>query len=310
MGSSYDLQQLKAFIAVAEVGGFRRAAEHLDLEQSLLSRRVNKLENEIGVSLFERHRGGVRLTNAGDRLLNDLRRVFLDLDRAISSASAAGHASEGRLAVGVAVSVSAGYLRQLLLTWIQQYPDVVFEIREAGSRELLAAVMNRRLDVTFLTGSTWPPGCDTECLWMDIPFAAVGRDSTFGGRASLTIQDLAKQRFIVSQGGCGPEIRNWLIKRLSDFGVSPRVDSFDVSREVLLNLVGLGFGISLAASLETGVDYPNVRFVPVTGEQIPFNVVWSPENDNPALRRFLSLARALAKQHVCAAPLRTRDLWP
>ncbi len=310
MGSDFDLKELRTFVAVAEVGGFRRAAEHLDLRQSVLSRRVSRLEDRIGVSLFERHRGGVRLTYAGERLLSDLRPIFSALERAITSAGAAGHASEGRLQAGVAASLSGGFVRRLLEAWMMKHPRVSLEIREADPRELLAAVLNRRLDVTFLTGSTWPPGCDAERLWTDSAFVAVSRDSPIAKRVCLTIGDLANQRFIVSQGGFGPEIRDWIVKRLSDLGISPMVDFFDVSREVLLTMVGLGFGVTLTASLETGVDYPNVLFVPVAGEHIPFSAVWSPENDNPALRRFLSLARVLAKQQHRDAPSRTPDPSP
>jgi DNA-binding transcriptional LysR family regulator len=298
-----DLKELRTFVEVADVGGFRRAAQHLDVRQSVLSRRVSSLEDQLGVSLFERHRGGVRLTHAGERLLDDLRPIFLALEGAITSARAAGCAVEGRLRAGVAASLSEGFLRRLLETWLSEHPCVLLEVREGDPRELLGAVLNRRLDVTFLTGSTCPPGCDAELLWSDSAYAAVQHSNPFASRTSLPITALAHERFILSQGGFGPEIRDWLVKRLSNLGVSPRVEFVEVSREVLLTMVGLGFGITLTASLETGVSYPNA------GEQIPFSAVWSPENDNPALRRFLSLARVLAKREANAA-LRSRTHDP
>ena len=64
-----------------------------------------------------------------------------------------------------------------------------------------------------------------------------------------------------------------------------------------MNLVGLGLGVSLVADHWRGVSYPGVVFVPIgeEDERVPFSLTWRPENDNPALRRFLSLARAAAK---------------
>ena len=65
-----------------------------------------------------------------------------------------------------------------------------------------------------------------------------------------------------------------------------------------MSLVSLGFGASLVADHWRGVQYPNVTFVPIgdEDERLPFSLVWRPENDNPALRRFVSLARVHARR--------------
>ena len=78
-------------------------------------------------------------------------------------------------------------------------------------------------------------------------------------------------------------------------------------------LVGLGFGVSLVADHWRGVSYPNVTFVPVghEDETVPFSITWRPENDNPALRRFLSLARIEARRSgALSAPSQTPDPSP
>ena len=80
-----------------------------------------------------------------------------------------------------------------------------------------------------------------------------------------------------------------------------------------MNLVGLGFGVSLVADHWRGVRYPNVAFVPIGDEEekVPFSLTWRPENDNPALRRFVSLARVHARKAAAGdAASRTRDPLP
>lgn len=85
----------------------------------------------------------------------------------------------------------------------------------------------------------------------------------------------------------------------------------DVSKEALMNLVGMGCGVALTSNVSIGVTYPGVTFVPINGEFLPCMLVWSPENDNPALRRFVSLAKVLAKQELArGAPSQTRDPSP
>jgi DNA-binding transcriptional LysR family regulator len=290
-----ELRDLRLFVAVAEAAGFRRAARHLGTRQSIVSKRVRTLEDTLGVSLFERHSGGVRLTHAGEHFLSDVRVVLGRLSGAVASVRAAGCAGEGRFKIGIADSVSAGFLRQLLESWIRDHPTIRLDLFEAGPKELLGGVLNREIDVTFLTGATWPPGCDTQLLWHDHVFVAVPATSLYAKAAAVRLVELADERFIVSQGGFGPEIRDFIVKRISDLGVSPAIDVMDVSREVLITMVGLGFGLTLTASLEVGVIYPNVKFVQVADEKLPFSAVWSPENDNPALRRFLSHARVAAR---------------
>lgn len=304
-----ELKDLKLFVEVAAAAGFRRAAAHLDVRQSVVSRRVRDLEDELGVSLFERHRGGVRLTHAGTRFLSDLRPLLAHLESAVAAVRANGYAGQGRLRLGVGTSLSAGFIRVLLEAWSAEHPQVLVDIYEAGPREQLGSILNRDIDVTFLTGSSWPPGCDAELLWTDEVFAALQANDSDQGEL-LDLRSLASKRFIVTRGGFGPEISDFIVKRVADLGVSPSVEFVDVGREMVMTMVGLGFGVTLVTGMHTGVVYPRVVYVRVAGEELPFSAVWSPENDNPALRRFLSLARVLAKKYRRDAPSRTLDRLP
>lgn len=75
---------------------------------------------------------------------------------------------------------------------------------------------------------------------------------------------------------------------------------FSVQRETLLALVGFGQGLSLVGDAEGGVTYPGVVFRPLDSQEIPFSLVWSTQNDNPAFRRFLSAARMQAAERRSA----------
>lgn len=303
-----QLKDLQCFVAVAEASGFRRAALHLGVRQSVISRRIRKLEDQLGASLFERTRAGVRLTHAGQRFRGDVQAIFVQLESAIGTVRAAGIAGTGRLRIGVTASISSSFVRRLLTSWLREHPMVALEVVEAGPRENVAGVLERRLDVAFLTGNTLPPGCDHEHLWRDRVIAVLPAGHRLASQAETCIEELVNERFIVTEGGPGREIRDYIIRCASGLGLSPRVEFFAVGRETLISLVGLGLGVSLVSAAETGVVYPDVAFVPLSSAPIPFSAVWSPDNDNPALRRFLSEARLESKRN--GALSRTPDPSP
>ena len=253
------------------------------------------MEDGLGVSLFERHRGGARLTHAGRRFLDDCRVVFSHLDSAVRAVTAAGYAGEGALNLGLVASISAGFCSRLIRAWRDDHPGVRLEISEGAPREHIAAILDRRIDLTFINGVNPIDGCDVERLWDEQILAAVPTSHAFAQSVAIRLDELSQERFIVSKAAPGPEIHDYLLNKLSNLVARPLVSHYGVGREMLMSMVGLGFGISLVSSAEVGVRYPGVAFIPLVGETLPVSAVWSPENDNPALRRFLSAARVMSR---------------
>jgi DNA-binding transcriptional LysR family regulator len=291
-----ELRDLNSFIAVAEACGFRRAAEQLNIEQSALSRRVRNLENELGVSLFERHRGGVRLTRAGERFRAEIRTVLSGLDIAVGNATGAGVGQKGRIRLGVGATMFGGRLRHLMAIWRQQHPEVELSIVEAAPRDHLANLISRTLDLAIVAGTDWTGRCEAEVLWEEQVSVVVPTDIADEFKSPVSADQLRSRPFLVCRDGFGPQVRDWIIRRLSGLSTSPRVEFVDVSRGVLFSMVGLGLGLTFATSAEAEVEYPNLTFLPVADESMAYSALWLAENDNPALRRFLSLARMLARR--------------
>jgi hypothetical protein len=100
----------------------------------------------------------------------------------------------------------------------------------------------------------------------------------------------------VSRGGLGAEVQDYLTRNLSSSGFRPRVEVHDVSRGNLLNLVAMGYGITLTTST-SGSDLNGLAFRPIVGERdaLPLSAVWLAANDNPALRHLLRLAEELPR---------------
>lgn len=295
-----DLVSISQALVVSEQLSFRRAATVIGVPQSAVSRRVRRLEDELGVSLFERHSGGVRTTVAGRRFLERARCALAQLDYAVKGAGNAGRGAEGYLRVGIFASIAAGFLRDLLAVYSLENPGVAIDVAEGAPRAHIAHIKARRLDVAFFTGLPADPDCDSESFWTERVFVVLSSVHPLSGLIVVPWELLRNEQFVVSADEPGPEIHDFIVKQLSELGHQPAIERHHVGREALMILVGLGFGLSLLSEAGTATDYPGVVFRPVSGgnDVLPFSAIWSPHNDNPALRRFLSTARILARKQV------------
>jgi len=276
----------------------------LSIGQSVLSARIRNLEEELGVSLFERHRAGVRLTSAGQEFLTTVRSVLTELDYGARRAALAGKGASGYLRIGVFSSLATGFPHEAVAAFKQRHPEVTIEIHEGAPRDHILRIQERRLDLAWLTGLAGSCGLQAEKLWTERVALALPADHPLAGQDNISWELLAGHRFIVSREEPGPEIHEWLVPRLSALGQHADVVRVSVARESLLVMVGLGFGLTVVSEAATGVCYPGVVFRLIDREPdlLPFYSVWSDDNDNPVLRRFLSLTRALAQGRTLPSP--------
>ncbi|HBO2075849.1 TPA: LysR family transcriptional regulator [Pseudomonas aeruginosa] len=283
------------FVAAAEHGSFRKAGLALGLCQSAISRRIADLEDEIGVSLFNRHSGGVLLTYAGERFLRRARQGLRAIDEGRRSVASIGRGEEGIIRIGIFSSLASGFLSDLLRAYDQRHSGVRVDFIDGGPVEHVAAVRRLRIDVAFITGTAAWTDCETAYLWSERIFAAIPDEHPLADKEELGWADLAKENFIVSDVTPGPEIHRYLIQRLADLGYHPEIEPQYVGRDNLLPLVALGRGLTITSEAATAAQIPGLAYRPISGEKLSFSAVWSPRNDNPACRRLLSLARSMAR---------------
>src|SRR6201984_1599346 len=142
-----DFELLRAFVAVAECGGFHRAAERLNLTQSTVSQQIKRLELETKRPLFRRTTRSVALTDEGEMLLGDARRL-LHLEEAARLRLAAPRLS-GTVRLGVVEEVAGGSLPPALGRFAALHPGVKLEVHIGVSADLIEQLNAGRLDVVF-----------------------------------------------------------------------------------------------------------------------------------------------------------------
>lgn len=295
MINKIGLDALFQTLVVAEQGSFHKAASLLGVKASTLSRRIHELEARIGVSLFQRHRHGVRATDAGSIFFENMLRIESDLRSVLVNARAAGRGESGRLRIGFYVSLSAGPLREALLAYAEHFPDVEISIVDESRRSLMERLNSGALDVVIVNGLVRHGALDMLPLWAEHIFVAMPEGHALSQRDAVTWDDLRQERILFSSRDPGPELHNALIAGLTGTGVLPTILQTSADRDTVLGLVALRRSVTLLYASSVGVVHPGVIYRKLGGGHcaLPVRAVacWNGRNNNPALRQFLKLLR-------------------
>ncbi len=292
-----DIQAVRHALLVCEHLSIRRAAAELGLRPSAVSRRLQSLEEGLGVALFERSSAGAQPTFAGRRFLDRARRALTELEEAAYSATSVQKGQAGALGVAFYPSLASGRLHRLLDEHRTRFPELDFSFREGASVDQLTALRHHHVDVAFLIEVWDAPGAASEHLWNERVFVAAPEHHSMAASAALTWAELRDETFLVRAYGSGPVIYAWLAGKLDPGGFAPKIHQHDISRECLLGLVSAGYGLTVVAESATALVIPKVVYRPISDEDAMMSVrmAWLNENENPALGRFLSHARRVAR---------------
>jgi LysR family hydrogen peroxide-inducible transcriptional activator len=141
-----SLRQLQYVVAVADTLGFRRAAERCGVSQPTLSAQIQHLEEVLGVKLFERSRGGVLLTAAGDEVVARARRVLVETEDLLAVATRARDPFAGRFRVGVIPTIAPYFLPEVTQVLAKEYPNLRLVFREEKTEDTVRDLWAGTLD--------------------------------------------------------------------------------------------------------------------------------------------------------------------
>lgn len=303
--SMRSLTSLSYAIVVAEKKSISSAARAFNVQQSVVSRHIRNLEETIGVSIFERVSGGIRLTLAGKRFLEHSEVVLAEFDRAVKTAALAGCGDEGEITLGVEAPLSEAFLHDLLQAYRGVYKNVTIRIIQESKTLLLRRMLRREIDFALVHAK--PMGCDfdiddsdfdTQIFWQTKLFVAFPQMHSFANESIIDLEMLKSEHILLGAYGCEATMNDYRLALKAGISHQPKIEYHNVSRDAVMNLVGLGFGITFTSEAGASRDYCGVCIRPIRGvvDRLAYQGVWSPQNDNPAFRCFLSLARSRSKE--------------
>lgn len=193
---------LAAFVAIAETGSFSRAADRLGIAQSVVSKRLKRLEDQLGTTLVDRSaRHAVRLTRVGAVYLDEAREALAGLDRAARIGQAMGRGSAGPLRIGAIFSAALdGSLDRALTALHVALPAMQIDLHMLETPEQLAALSDGRLDLGFVRPRpSWPASCRARPVHREPLRLALAATHPLARRERLAAADCARDRFIIPQ---------------------------------------------------------------------------------------------------------------
>ena len=215
-----ELDQLRSFVAVAEVRSFTRAASLAHLTQPAISRQIARLEGELGVRLFERYGRRVECTPDGKLLLPMAKAIVARADDATRMMREHAGMVSSRVRVGSTGTVFGHLLSPILASFIKTYPKIHLDLIERDDTLLEEGVFNGELDCAIVTAWGSSRAAVTHLLTEEI-LLVVRRDHRVAGQTSVSLADLADESFLFP--GHSLNTANLLMDACRRAGFEPKV---------------------------------------------------------------------------------------
>jgi DNA-binding transcriptional LysR family regulator len=306
--SKFELRQICYFMALVQAGNnFTEAAKHLGIKQPPLSLRIQALEELLSagqesfeVSLFERSKRPIALTEAGRIFLIEAEQALIHLDRAILGARQASQGYTGRLVLGVTNVISNSILPEVIQKFQQKFPNVLLEIRDVPfTQQTMQLLKNRQIDVTFQQSpsiDSADPELAFKTIFQEYFILALPSNHRLADQATITLTDLQNEPIILPSFDILPFYEK-VVSRLREQGFEPNmVDSVTVAGAVsLLSLVAAGVGVSILPNHVQTLRREGVVYRPIHNAGLTREVaaVWRRDDSSIILRQFLKVIQEL-----------------
>ncbi len=237
-----DLDNLKTFIEVARLASFSRAAEKVLRSQPAVSAQIRQLEQEYGQRLFDRSAKSVRLTPAGEVVLNYANQLLSLQARSIQEVSEQDGVRSGTLSIGANEGTFLYVLPRVLAKYHKQFPKVKISVYRSFTHKVSEKVEEGTVDLGVLTMPVKSPSLEVIPVFRDRILLMAGPTSPLFKKKSATLEELAAQPIILPKTGS--------IRKIMEKQLRPYRDNLNVTMELtsvvmIKRFVRAGFGVSL-----------------------------------------------------------------
>lgn len=245
-----EILHLKYFAVVARHQHITRAAEELHISQPSLSKVVSKLEEELGVKLFDRQGRNIRLNSFGKAFLKRVEKMFLELEDGKRELAEMSGLEQGRISLAW---TSLVLLPKILEGFIKKYPNVSIRQIMASTLEMKHQLESGIIDLCISSPPIEGPGIICQPLYTDEFLLAVPRNYKLAERDSIDLAEAAKENFVSTKQGYG--FRDITDGFCLQAGFSPNVVFESDVAVSLISLVNAGLGVAFMPS-PVVKDYP------------------------------------------------------
>lgn len=273
----------EALAAIVEEGSLTRAAQVLGCTQSAVSHSISALEQELGFAVLTRSRGGIRLTDEGERLMPAVRALLTSEEHLRQTASSIRGLDAGTVRIGTFTSVAVHWLPIVLKAFQQDFPGVSVKLLNGDYHDVEQWLAEGSIDIGFVT---LPMQTECRCipLMEDRLLAILPVGSRFESYTKFPLTECEREPFISLLESSDHDAR----RALEAAGVRPNVRFYTKDDYALIAMVEQGLGISIVPELLMKGRSDRVRTLPLIPEakRIIGLAIASGDKAGPAVRKF------------------------
>ena len=285
-----DTSRCRAFLASAENGTFTKAAEVLNYTTSGVSQLVTALEADLGLTLLNRTRKGVHLTQAGERLLPIVRSFLQQEQRIFQAAAEIKGLDVGEITIASYSSISTHWLPPIIKRFRADYPNISIRLMEGIRQEVKGWLEESRADIGFLSSGSDLSDYEWIPLAKDPMLAVLPRDHPLADHKSYPVLQCVREDFIMPALGRDDDVAA-LFER---FQIEPNILFSTLENYAAISMIESGLGMSIMNELITKNFQADVVMLPLDPPQsITLGMaIPSPDTVPPAVRRFAEYVSA------------------
>ncbi|WP_406981926.1 LysR family transcriptional regulator [Nocardiopsis protaetiae] len=299
-GTTVELRQLAYFAAVADEGGFARAAERLHVGQPAVSQQVRRLERELGVVLFDRSTRHVRLSDAGARLLPEARNVLAAVERTRRVAAGLASRESDVLRLGTGPGPGERFVA-LLEVLAGRAPRLRVNLTRTSLAERLSGVRAGTLDAAVVRDVVGEPGLELLPAWSDPLIAALPAGHPLADRETLDLADLGDLPVRLAPRRANPPFHTLVTDAFRAAGIDPPAGPpFTRLQETLVDLAHSDPSWTLFYPVGPVPPMPGIAFRELSAPRSTTSLAVRPGPPEPPLRHLLAACAALAGEPFTA----------
>lgn len=257
MNDQIEFRHLRYFVAVAQELHFGRAAQKLHIAQPPLSQQIRRLEEIVGCILFQRTSRSVRLTPAGEALLESAQRTLTRVGEDLDSVRSIARGEVGSLSVGFVSSAMFSRLPHALSTYRKRYPKVCLSLHEFHSKQLIEAIRKREIHVGLVRDPGPIPDLHSETVLKEPLIAIFPKRHPLARYSVIPLEKLESEPFVFYPRSAGESAWQTTMKLCERRGFRPRIAQEAPHWQTIVGLVAAEMGITIAPACVASI-IPNI----------------------------------------------------
>ncbi|OEK65718.1 LysR family transcriptional regulator [Staphylococcus equorum] len=273
-----EIKQMKYFVEVVRNGGMTQASEHLYIAQSTISKNIKSIENEFDITLFDRRKKHIILTDIGQIFYDKCVEALAVLDDLSLEMGDVTNLERGHIRIGISAIMNVRLFTESLNQFHSKYPNVTYEVIEGGGKAVEFYLNNDEIDVGITTLPVDEDIYHAVPLYKEKLLLIVDKNSELAQQSSIYLGDLKDESFIMFHDDY--YLKDQIIESCRKVGFHPKTVAKMSQITFIENMIRDGIGVSILPESIVNILNDGVVGIEINGADVAWNlgVIWKKES--------------------------------